>query len=280
MHKIMLLLILLSISNVATSREPNRPTERPFVNSITDTGTNTRPNITIAWHTFYDAPDSGNIKLNCSSGVSSCYYGLYIKYRKTWDSSEMVQCGNGDCQVVSSKSSTITLRQLREQWIKEYGSTGSYNTGYWNYRPYRWDICFGFQPIFGSSVPLQYTDCQVVPETPVNCEVNNDTLELQHGTLSSTELSSVNPKKSITKSFTISCSRAVSARFDLLQSEIDLTDGLKSTLTMKYNGVDIRSGGLRTISDGNISITSTLSAVGNIPPDIYSGSTALIINLL
>nr|WP_314264857.1 hypothetical protein [uncultured Moellerella sp.] len=284
MYKKILLFMLLSISNIAVS---NAGWLQPILSNIEDVGTAARPKINLSWLSLPSTPEDDNILLCRGGGVGRCYYGLMYIYQDSYEAPERTAClrhgEGGACMLVHNSSGWggKTLKAFKDDWVRSYGSSGQVNGDYWTRRPYKWRICFGYQDVINLS-PVEYSSCQIVPEAPVSCSTSSDTIDLQHGTLSSTELNSLNSQKSITKSLTISCSRQVSVRFDLLQSEINLTDGLTSNLTMKYNDRDVNSGGVRVISNGNgnFSITSTLSAVGNITPNTYSGSTILIMNLL
>lgn len=292
MRKIMLYLILLNIYSVAKANT-NDIYNQPILTNVVDTGTAKRPNVSINWQSFPDSPEHANTNTNCiigSSIASGCYYGLFLIYRETYSSAEKMSCipssSSGGCMYVSGTKagSSPTLGELGSQWLIRYGTVGS-KTIPFSYRPYFWQVCFAFNRVpssAGNSNQLEHRTCTIIPEVPVSCNVSSDTLELQHGTLSLAELNSASAQKSVTKSFTINCSRTVSAQFNLLQSEINFTDGLKSTLSMKYNGININSGNTVSMSTSNknVDITSTLSAKGNIPPNAYSGSTALIINLL
>ncbi len=275
--------MLLSIPNIAVS---NPVRLQPIISNIEDVGTAARPKINLSWLSLPSTPEDDNIRL-CRGSTIGCYYGLMFIFQDSYGAPEKTAClrhgEGGACLVINDKMvpEPKTLSAYKNTWVRSYGSSGQANGDYWTRRPYKWRICFGYQTSINHS-PVEYSSCQIVPETPVSCSTSSDTIDLQHGTLSSTELNSLNSQKSITKSLTISCSREVSVRFDLLQSEINLTDGLTSNLTMKYNDRDVNSGGVRVISNGNgnFSITSTLSAVGNITPNTYSGSTILIMNLL
>lgn len=285
MFKLILLFTALSVMNIASAQDM-----QVYMTNVTDTGTAALPILTTQYQSYPDSSDHANTVIPCTS--PNCNYGLFYRYKRNLGDIPFVACvrlkSDSFCYTVpinNNGTSQTTYAEANKKFIDAFGASGSIRMS-WYWRPIEWEICFGSSTannVAGSHpVMTAYPgSCQPITIVPVSCDISSDALNLEHGIVNTTELNSANTPKSTTAFFNLSCNRNASVTFNITQPEISLTTGLKANLTLKLDGQSISLGDSQSINSSNhkVDITSTLQATGKIAPNIYSGSTVLIINI-
>lgn len=247
-------------------------------------------NTSIVNGSFQSYPDSiehANTLLPCAS----CTYGIivYVGYtNQPFKYASSCVVTNGKCytvritrQMTYAEANKLFFDTYGESIIGIYRTTAQYTNGM--------GMCVGTKPgisnVQGMTIDSVVREaypgsCAPISVSPTSCTLNTNTLDLEYGVMTSSQLNSVNASKSVTGSFGVNCSSDTTLTFQLSSEEITLTEGLKASLTIKKGSQIIENGTALSIKADNLTnfdIMSTLAVNGKVAPKRYSGSAILLI---